>query len=121
MTVQFVEIPYQFDVTAICPVVNQLIAKVKELAKEHAVPLPPECQQYHVIDLASITEIMSNISKWQAEVVNAIGLEPTLKPKLYGHIDYNDIGSMANYYSVTLNRIIQAAEKTTQSPPESYT
>ena len=120
MGVALVEQAYQYDVTNICPAVNQLIAKVQELAKEHAVPLPPECQQYHAIDLASITEIMSNISKWQAAVVKAIGLPQTLKPKQYGHVDYNDIVSMTLYYGVTLNRIIQAADNISQATPESY-
>ena len=121
MSVKLLDQPYQYDITNLAPAINQLIAKLQELAKEHAVPLPPEVQQYHAIDLASITEIMSNISKWQAEVVNAIGLPENLKPKVYGHVDYNDIVSMTLYYGVTLNRIIQVADKQSQATPESYT
>lgn len=120
MSVAYLEVPYQFDVTAICPVVNQAVAKIQELAREHSVRLPPEVQQYQVVDLASITEIMSNIAKWQAIVVTAIGLSPALKPKVYGHVDYNDIISMTNYYGVTMNRIIQAADNISQAPPEAY-
>jgi hypothetical protein len=120
MTVSYLELPYQFDVTYITNIVNLIINKTIELANEHAIILPTEVEPYDRVDLVEIADAMRNVSSWQALVVSRIGLPSNLVPKIYEQVDYNSIGTMALYYGGTINNIIEAADNLTQQPPESY-
>jgi hypothetical protein len=113
-----VSIPWQFDITNTTNVVNMIIEKIIELAKDNAITLPDEVRPYGRIDHAEIADAMKTVSSWQAMIIKRIGLDPSLTPRVYEQCDYNSIISYANYYSDKMNAIIDAVE--TQDPPENY-
>jgi len=118
MTVDQLEIPYQFDVTAITSVVNQVVNKIIEVANEGMVPT--EAKPFAEIDLVEIADVMRLVASWQTSLVNEIGLPSSLIPKTYENVDYNSIGSKAMYYSSTINNIIDALNDNVQNEPEDY-
>lgn len=120
MMVKPLSLPYQHDVTATTWVINQIIEKIIELAKEHMISLPEEVRLYARVDLAEIADALRNVATWQAIIVNRIGLSPKLKPRVYEQVDYGSFGTFIDYYGVKMNMIIDAAENLTQGQPGDY-
>lgn len=114
------ELPYQWDVTALTGIVNLLISKMIEVAEDQMVDLPPEVQLYDRVDLVDIADAMRNVSVWQADIVNQLGLSSDLIPKVFENIDYNSVGSKTTYFQAKINDIIDALDNQTQQEPGNY-
>ena len=120
MTVSHISLPYQHDVTATTGVINLIIEKIIELAREHMVPLPKEVRLYARVDVAEIADALRNVAIWQAIIVDRIGLANNLKPKVYEQVDYGSFGTFIDYYGTKINNIIDAADILSQQEPETY-
>jgi hypothetical protein len=118
VVVTHTNIPYQFDVTNTTNVVNIIVEKIIELAKDNSLPLPDEVRPFARVDLAEIADAMRKVADWQTLVVNRLGLSPRLIPRVYEQCDYGSIISYAGYYGDKMNAIIDATQ--TQEPPEFY-
>jgi hypothetical protein len=116
--VQHTNIPYQFDVTNTTNVVNIIVEKIIELARDNHIALPEDCAPFVRVDLAEIADAMRKVADWQAYIVRKAGLSEKLIPRVYEQCDYGSIISYSVYYGDKINTIIDALE--TQEPPEHY-
>jgi hypothetical protein len=109
------QIPYQFDVTNTTNVINMIVDKIIELARDNGVTLPDEVVPYARIDHAEIADAMKSVARWQGMIVDQIGLPASFKPRTYEQCDYGSIISYAGYYGNKINIIIDAVQ--TQDSP----
>lgn len=114
MHIAYVELPYQMDVTNLTPATNLVINKIIEMANEYMISLPVEVKPYVEIDIANYGTILQNVARWQNIIVNGLPIDENLKPVQYVSVDYNNIISILNYYGVTMNNIIDAANNLVQ-------
>lgn len=115
MTVKHIDIPYQFDITHMAPVVNELITKMKELAKDQFVQTPLDV--YIAIDYVKITEIFNLLAKAQHDLCRELGIPTSLAAKEYLSIDYGNIIGCMVQLGDALNNMIDATQNMTQSEP----
>ena len=101
--------------TDITPVVNTIIEKTQEIAKDQMVTT--SLKQYNSIDFVKITEIFNIIAVATRDLCVQIGVPSSLAPTQYNNIDYNGITAAMGYLGDSLNVIIDELQSMTQFEP----